>query len=170
MLLRTWRFITITLVALLMGLSFGHTMEMPMKMKVDGQLWLAFQHNLYAYFAIIGGPIEIGAIIASIVLAVLVRKRRPAFYLTTAAAICVVVAFFLVWIVFTRAVNEQTARWTAQSIPADWAGWRSQWEYSHAVRFLLHLIALGALVFSVLFEIPKGHPGAAALTSDSEKL
>ena len=41
---------------------------MPMKMKVDGQLWLTFQHNLYAYFAIIGGPIEIGAIITSIAL------------------------------------------------------------------------------------------------------
>jgi len=166
MLLRIWRFITITLVAMLMGMSLGHTLEMPMKMKVDGQFWLTFQHNLYAYFAIIGAPIEIGAIITSIALAVMVRKRRPAFHLTTAAAICIAVAFFLVWLVFTREVNEQTARWTAQSIPADWAEWRRQWEYSHAIRFVLHLIALGALVSSLLFEIPKGY----SLESDSEKL
>ena len=67
----------------------------------------------------------------------MVRKRRPAFHLTTLAAICIAVAFFLVWLVFTREVNEQTARWTAQSIPADWAEWRRQWEYSHAIRFVL---------------------------------
>ncbi|HKS43410.1 MAG TPA: DUF1772 domain-containing protein [Blastocatellia bacterium] len=158
--LRVWRFITITLTALLMGMSLGHTLEMPMKMNVDGQLWLTFQHNLYAYFAIIGAPIELGAIITSIVLAVLVRKRRPAFHLTTVAAICIAVAFFLVWLVFTREVNEQTARWTAQSIPADWAEWRRQWEYSHAIRFVLHLMAFGALVSSVLFEIPKEYSGA----------
>jgi hypothetical protein len=159
MLLRTWRFITITLAALLMGMSFAHTLEMPMKMKVDGPLWLTFQHNLYAYFAIIGGPIEIGAIITSTVLAILVRKRKPAFHLTIAAAFCIVVAFFVVWLVFTREVNEQTARWTAQSIPADWATWRRQWEYSHAVRFVLHLVAFSALVFSALFEIKKEYSG-----------
>lgn len=158
--LRAWRFITITLAALLMGMSLGHTLEMPMKMNVDGQLWLTFQHNLYAYFAIIGAPIELGAIITPIVLAVLIRKRRPAFHLTTVAATCIAVAFFLVWLVFTREVNEQTARWTAQSIPADWAEWRRQWEYSHALRFVLHLIALSALVSSVLFEIPKEFSGA----------
>ena len=155
MFLRTWRFVTILLTALLMGMTLAHTLEMPMKMKVDGTLWMTFQHSLYAYFAIIGAPIELGAIITAIVLTFLVRDRRPAFHLTLAGAICLVISF-VVWVVFTNSVNAETARWTAQTIPADWAEWRKQWEYSHATRFALHLIAFGALLLSVLVEIPTG--------------
>jgi hypothetical protein len=61
---RVWHFITLVLVALLLGTMFGHALEMPMKMNVDGRLWMTFQHTLYPYFAYIGAPIEIGAIIS----------------------------------------------------------------------------------------------------------
>lgn len=35
--------------------------------------------------------------------------------------------------------NAETGKWTANSLPSDWASWRAQWEYSHAARFVLHL-------------------------------
>lgn len=93
MFLKTWRFITIILTALLMGTAFCHVLEMPAKMRIDGPLWMVLQQTLYQAFATIGGPIEIGAIIAATVLVFLVRGKRQAFYLTLVAAISLAVAF-----------------------------------------------------------------------------
>ncbi len=42
MFIQVWYFLTLTLTSLLMGTSFAHTLEMPAKMTVDGQLWRAF--------------------------------------------------------------------------------------------------------------------------------
>ena len=60
MFIQVWYFLTLTLTSLLMGTSFAHTLEMPAKMNVDGQLWRTFQHMLYPYFAYVGAPVEIG--------------------------------------------------------------------------------------------------------------
>ena len=46
---RVWHFIALVLVALLLGTTFGHALEMPMKMNADGRLWMTFQHTLYSY-------------------------------------------------------------------------------------------------------------------------
>jgi len=43
---------------------------------------------------------------------------------------------------------------TAETLPADWMRLRDQWEFSHAARTVLQIIALGALVFSILIEVP----------------
>ena len=88
MFIQVWYFLTLTLTSLLMGTSFAHTLEMPAKMNVDGQLWRTFQHTLYPYFAYVGAPVEIGAIVASAILSYLVRAHRPAFYLALAGTIC----------------------------------------------------------------------------------
>lgn len=93
MFLRTWRFIALIFAALLMGTSFCHVLEMPAKMNVSGSLWMTFQHTLYHAFATLGGVVEIGTIVTVITLSFLVRRRRPALYLTLLGAICVTLAF-----------------------------------------------------------------------------
>jgi hypothetical protein len=162
MFIQVWYFLTLTLTSLLMGTSFAHTLEMPAKMNVDVQLWRTFQHTLYPYFVYVGAPVEIGAIIATAVLSYLVRAHRPAFYLALAGTICLALAFFVVWLGFTNPVNAQTAKWTASSIPADWSRWRSQWEYSHAARFVLHWIGFSALLISLIrmCSLPSVHHGS----------
>src|SRR4030095_8354778 len=156
MFIHIWYFLTLSLTSLLMGTSFAHTLEMPAKMNVDGQLWRTFQHTLYPYFAYVGAPVEIGAIIATAVLPYLVRAHRPAFYLALAGTICLALAFFVVWLGFTNPVNAETAKWTADTIPADWADWRRQWGYSHLARFALHLIGCGAVGMSLVLTSPGG--------------
>jgi len=154
---RVWHFITLILVALLLGTTFGHALEMPMKMNVDGRLWMTFQHTLYRYFAYIGAPIEIGAIISLGILSFMMRRHHPvSFYLVLTAALCVAAAFFVVWLGFTNPVNAETAKWTADTIPLNWAEWRRQWEYSHLARFALHLIGFGALGLSSMVTSRKG--------------
>jgi hypothetical protein len=49
---------------------------------------------------------------------------------------------------FTFPANQQTSNWTV--LPENWMALRAQWEYSHAASAVLNLIALIALIFSVL--------------------
>jgi hypothetical protein len=157
MLVRTWRFITLVLAALDTGMALCHALEMPAKLKVDAQLWLTFQHTLYRAFGSEGPGafIEMGAILTAIVLVFLVRRRRPAFYLSLGGAVFLAAAFFLVWLPFVNPVNTETARWTVDSIPENWMDMRQQWEYAHTTRFVLQLIGFGVLLVSVLLETPK---------------
>jgi len=53
-----------------------------------------------------------------------------------------------------RPVNATIAALTLETLPGDWMGLRNQWEYTHAARAVLQMIALGALVFSILAETP----------------
>jgi hypothetical protein len=99
-----------------------------------------------------------GAILSTIVLTFLVRKHRPAFRLTLIATLCLLVGFFVIWIGFIAPMNAQIEQWTVGSLPADWTQVRNQWEYSHATRFLLHLIGFSALLLSILRETPTIYP------------
>lgn len=80
MLIRTWRFITLLLTALLMGMTFSHVLEMPAKMHYSPSLYLTLHRSLYAAFGPPGpGPfIEFGAILTAGVLVYLVRNQQPA--------------------------------------------------------------------------------------------
>jgi hypothetical protein len=155
MFLRTWRFITIILVALTMGSAFGHALEFPAKMNYDAALWTTINQSLYWGFGHIAGPIEgVTVFLATPLLTFLVRKRRPAFQLTLAGTICVALAFFIVFLVFTEPMNREVFQWTPQLVPADWTRVRNQWEYSHIARFVLQLLGFAAFLLSVLVETP----------------
>jgi hypothetical protein len=52
------------------------------------------------------------------------------------------------WHSFTFPANQQTNNWTFLS--AHWLELRRQWEYSHAASAILYLMALLALILSVL--------------------
>ena len=162
--LALWRFLAVVLTALLLGTTFAHVLEMPAKLHVDATLWMTLQHTLYRAFGSIGAVVEVGALSSVLVLSVLLRQHRRALWLTLFAAACLLIAFFVVWLVFTSAVNAETARWTATSIPADWMLWRTRWEFSHALRFALHLVAFCSLVLSLLVDMtpePDGETAAA---------
>ena len=140
----------VVLAALLMGTSFSHVLEMGPKMRADGAQWLGYQHTLYRRFASVGGAIEAAALLATLIVAWLVREEGPAFPLAMVAALLLAAGFFGVWVFFTNSVNRRTARWSAASLPADWQRWRARWEYSHAVRFALQFVGFVALLSAVL--------------------
>ena len=72
---------------------------------------------------------------------------------------------------FIAPVNAKIATWTPGTIPADWTWRRSQWEYTHAVRAILEILGLSALVLSILVETPSQRPRRRAqVTSDSSQM
>jgi hypothetical protein len=151
MLLRTWRLITIMFTALSMGMAFCHLLEMSAKMTYDGALWLTLLQTLYRAFGTVGAFIEVGAVLTAVVLAFLVRQRRPAFGWTLLGALCLVAAH-VAWWVWVAPVNATMAPLTPETLPADWTRLREQWEYTHAARAVLQIFALGIFVFSILVE------------------
>jgi Domain of unknown function (DUF1772) len=156
MLLRTWRFITIILSALVMGMALCHALELPAKMRYSASQYITIQNSLYAAFGPpnIGAFIEVAALLSTIGLTFLVRKRRPALQLTLLAIAFMLLAFPILFFAFTEPANSIIRSATPRSIPANWEQLRAQWEYSHLARFLCHWVALSMLVLSVLFEIP----------------
>jgi Domain of unknown function (DUF1772) len=163
MFLRTWRFITLILVALFMGLEFAHTLEMPAKMQYDGAFYVTIQNSLYQYFGApgLGAWITVGAVLAAIALTVLVRNRRPAFWWTLAGTLCLVIAFPLIYFLRIEPVNGVIEQATARSVPTNWANLRDQWEYAHAANFIFSLASFSALVISVLVDVPQLEKGTS---------
>jgi hypothetical protein len=112
---------------------------------------MAVQHSLYLYFGLIGGPIELAAVVCLCVLCFMVPRRRPTFALTVAAAICVT-AGLAIWFAMVAPANAQMARWTAIPLPDNWMQTRRLWESGHAISAVLDLVGFGALIASVLFD------------------
>ena len=147
-----WRLAALALVALTLGLSFAHVLEMPAKLAYPPDLYVALQNSLYIFFGPpnIGAFVEPVAILTVVILAYLVRRHRPAFWLTLGAVLCLLLAFPVVFFMFTEPANAVFHAARPASVPADFGRYRDQWEYSHAARFVLHLAGFVLLALSVL--------------------
>ena len=159
MLLRSWRFLTLLLTALALTMTSAHLLELPQKMDYDANLYATVNATMYQYFATVGGVYTVGSIVAAIVLAILVRRRRATRRWTLAGAVALVLGF-VTWLVVVETVNSQmaAAQQTApRTVPALWMGFRDRWEYGHATGFVFQLLGLSALIVSLLVEIPRGH-------------
>lgn len=155
--LRVWRFLALVLAALALSLTSAHVLELPQKMHYDAPLYSAVNTTMYRYFASVGGVYSMGAMLASAVLALLVRKRRAVFLWTSAGAVLFGL-WFASWLTLVAPVNSQIASALAtapETVPGLWASLRSRWEYGHAVGFVLELLGYCALVVSVLVDTPR---------------
>lgn len=156
---RILRFITVLLVALSMSMAFCHALELIPKMRYDGPLYLTIQRSLYVLFgAPLGAAIEVGAVVSSVALVFLVRRRGRAFALTVAAAVCMVIAHAIWWI-WVNPANIAFFRMAIQHPTPGWKQWRSQWEYAHLCRFVLQFVSFVALLLSLVLETSAGGIG-----------
>jgi hypothetical protein len=153
--LRTWRFITLLLAAL--GLTFGaaHTLELLPKMQYDAALYAAVTSTLYRFFGLAGAVIQVGAILAAIVLTVLVRRSR-AFRLSLFGTLGLALSLAL-WAALVQPVNAEWGRIIAsgsESVPAAYLRLRHRWEYGHVAAFVAWFAGFCLLTLSVVRETP----------------
>jgi hypothetical protein len=141
------------LTALSLSAAFAHLLEMPAKLTYDSALWLNLLQTLYPTYGKVSGVCEIGAVVMSLVLVVAIRKRPKAFRWTLLGASCLAVTHAIFWI-WVAPVNAALVPLTPETLPSDWARLRDQWEFAHASRAILQIIALGAFVASILVELP----------------
>jgi hypothetical protein len=151
MVLKLVRYLSLLLVALTLGLTFAHVMEIPGKLRLGGADWLMVQHNLYVGFGTVGAAIEVLAMALTWLLVLMMRRRRPALWWTLAAAVCVS-AGLADWFLLVAPMNAALSVWRAETLPADWTRYRDQWELGHAIHAGFFMLGFSALVLALLAE------------------
>lgn len=139
------RFCALLFVALALGPALAHLLELPNKIGLSRSDYLVVQ-QVYRGWALLGIVVA-GALLSTLMLAIMVRKHRTVFALTLAAFLCIVGVQVIFW-AFTFPANQATENWTV--LREDWSALRAQWEYSHAAGAVLNLAAFIALALSIL--------------------
>ena len=130
--------------ALALAPALAHLLELPNKIGLSREEYRVAQ-QLYRGWALLGFVVY-GAILSSLALTILVRRRREVAAALTGFA-CLAGTQVLFWL-FTFPANRATQNWTV--LPEHWMALRAQWEYSHAASALLNLAALAALIVACL--------------------
>jgi hypothetical protein len=143
--LRVAKFVAVILTALALVPAGAHLFELPNKIGLAQEAYFTVQ-GIYRGWALFGSVL-IGALVANLALAILLRDRRGPFSLALAAFILVAatLAIFFTW---TFPANQATSNWTV--VPANWQELRTQWEYAHAVNAVLTFLALCSVTLSAL--------------------
>jgi ABC-type cobalamin transport system permease subunit len=139
------RFLSLLLVVISLSAGLAHLFALPNKIAMSREEYLVAQ-QIYRGWALLGIA-TVGALLSTLLLAMLLRRQRQPCYLPLGAALCVV-ASLLVFFVFTYPANQATLNWT--QLPAHWQALRRQWEFSHATGAGLYLIAFVLLTRSLL--------------------
>jgi hypothetical protein len=148
--------VTILLVAVAVTTSLAHALELPGKMRLPKDTYLAVQQIYYPGFTI-AGIAELGAILAALALAI-VTPAGARFWATLGALLALVCAHAIYWLV-THPVNNFWLKDSALTGPSkdffafgagdsrsdDWTALRDRWEYSHAARALFAFLSLALL-------------------------
>lgn len=141
------RFLAVMFTAVAMAAGFAHLLELPNKMLLSRADYLTVQ-QIYRGWALLG-VVVLGALLTSGLVALQVRARPAAFYLTLAATASIALSL-VIFFSFTYPANQQTHNWTI--LPENWESLRRQWEYSHAAGAGLYFLALSALTLSLLID------------------
>ena len=166
--IRTCRFATLLLAALGLTLGAAHLLEMPQKMKYEGELYADVTSTLYLLFGVVGGAVQVGAVVAAAVLA-FVLLRNPSFRLTLLGTLGLVLSLVL-WGPIVAPVNAEWGRVIESgpaSVPAAYARLRPRWEYGHVAAFAAWFAGFCLLLLSVVRETPAATAGPAQGTDDT---
>jgi hypothetical protein len=157
------------LVAVALAPALAHALELPGKMRLDREHYLAVQTIYYPGFTIAGGIGEAGGLIVTLVLLFLTPLGAVAFWLTLVALVSLIGMQVVYWI-FTHPVNKywlqgeplkglgtaffafdpaNRSQPQTEGGPEGWTALRDRWEYSHVVRAGFALVSLIALLIAL---------------------
>jgi hypothetical protein len=146
------RVAALVMTALSLAPSYAHVLEAPPRLTVwSPDLWreATVFGGQFRLFAIVGGPVDIAAILLAILLAVLLWRRQPAFASALAGAMLFALGL-AAWIVVVAQANSVLATWQPGPIPDEFFAIRNRWETGHmivaALKFLGFIaVAIGAV-------------------------
>jgi hypothetical protein len=152
---------TLFLVALTMACAVAHALELPGKMRLTKDAYLAVQPIYYPGFTVVGGFAEFGALLMLFALLFVTPRDSPAFALTLWAFIALLSLQLVFWVV-TQPVNKfwladrKLGRASAAFFGArssqdtpEWTTLRNRWEYSHVARAAMATAALMLLATAI---------------------
>jgi hypothetical protein len=161
----TLQVLALILVAVAMALALAHALELPGKLRVSKDTYLAIQPIYYPGFTI-GGISEPLGLIVLFVLMIKTSIATVAFWLTLGAFLSLAAMHALYWFAVHPVNNFWLKDFHLQGVGAafflvdplrrpggtsdpDWTALRDQWEYAHLLRAGLGLISLTLLATAV---------------------
>jgi hypothetical protein len=152
--------LAIMLAAVTMGLALAHALELPGKLRLDREHYLATQTIYYPGFTL-GGLAEVGSILAVGALLVMTATGSVQFWLMAGALAALIAVQAIFWLL-TQPVNRYWLQ-TTQLSPAatrffragdaapqgEWTAMRDRWERSHVLRAIAAVLALTLLTSAV---------------------
>ncbi|WP_175507848.1 DUF1772 domain-containing protein [Halomonas korlensis] len=151
--LRIWWQVTLLLAALGLVMGGAHVLELPVRKQYEPEFYLQVTSTLYQYFGLVGGPVQVMALLAAAVLAWLVRDR-VAFRSTLAGAVCLGLSLAL-WFLLVQPVNAAWAE-ALQAGSADavqsYAQLQDRWEFGHVIAFVAWCLGFTLLLNGLLRE------------------
>ena len=163
--LQVLQILTVSLVAVAMALALAHALELPGKLRLAKEQYLAVQPIYYPGFTV-GGAAEPLGLLMTLVLLFWMPRGGVAFWLTVGAVVSLVAMHATYWLL-THPVNNfwlkdvdlkgagagffsfDPFKRTSDPARADWTLYRDRWEYSHVVRAVFGLVSLILLVAAV---------------------
>jgi hypothetical protein len=113
---------------------------------ITQSIYRSITQSIYRSWALLG-IVLIGAAIANVALAFLIRAQRALSIFALIGGLCLV-ATLVIFFAFTFPANQATNNWT--QVPADWQQLRWRWELSHAVNAVITFFAFCSLTISLL--------------------
>lgn len=153
--LKAFRFVSLVLTALSLGGAFAHVLELPNKRVLDYEDYLFVQQRLYEGWGRVIGSVELGALLSTIAVFVLVRGSRAS-SIWTFSGVALISTALIVWQVWVGPVNVQVSDWNSASTPENWMQLRDSWEYGHAARAVLFAGAFISLLVPALSDASPG--------------
>ena len=153
--------LAILLAALSLTAALAHALEMPGKLRLAREQYLAVQTIYYPGFTIGGGLGEVGTILASAALALMLPAGSAASGLASAAFASALTVHALYWLI-VHPVNRYWLKGSevgaaganffalgaGDRAGADWTVLRDRWERGHAIRAVFATLALVLLAVS----------------------
>ncbi len=138
--------------ALSLGPSFAHVLEAPPRLTTwSPELWreaTVFNGQFYL-FGVLGGPLDIGAILVTGGLAFSMRGQ-PSSYGIALVGTLLFIASLIVWLTWVAPANSVLATWTPGPVPGNFHEIRNRWETGHMVIAGVKLAGFIAVALSIL--------------------
>jgi uncharacterized paraquat-inducible protein A len=144
--------LSLLLAAFSFGPSFAHVLEsLPRLRTWPPELWrdATVFHGQFVLFLVVGAPLDVAAILASLWLTWTMRHEQPTFHLALIGFVLLAVAL-AVWFARVSPANTVLATWHSGAIPADFDAVRWRWESGHMMVATLKALGLLAICLAVL--------------------
>jgi hypothetical protein len=154
MVLRIWWFTTLVLAALGLVLGGAHVYELPVRVAYEPRFYMQVTSTLYRYFGLVGGPLQVLALLFALGLSW--RTRDRASFRWTAAGTAFLAVSLLAWFLIVQPVNVawfEALRAGPGDAVAAYADLRSRWEGGHATAFAAWPTGFSLLVHAILREV-----------------
>ncbi|MGW0810841.1 anthrone oxygenase family protein [Nonomuraea sp. NPDC002799] len=156
------RFLSLTFTGLFAGFVNGVlVLELSLR-DYDGSVYTQVRQVELDHLDTLASATLIPALITTAILVALaVRARDRAFWLTLTALVLLVTVFVTTLIV-NLPINGDQIGWSVTAPPADWADIRDRWQLAHAVRTAAAVLAFASLVAAAIVHakrsFPRRHP------------